>query len=260
MKKCLFCPNRADSLEHVLPQWLLRCISPETEGAFPVQVGRYVEGQGDCDERKHVSLNFKARIVCVECNNGWLRKLESEVCQILKPLTGKQFPVLADIYFDELRRHSHVIARWLTKTALTTSMALPAKQRLSASFADEIMRGNAPAEVWIDVADAELPCVAAAITKTFPIINGNIPIGVRDCGDMCFQFCLQINHLLLRVGLSPHAEVRYTGPKPFRLFPKADQQVPEYFRFRDVNYFLHSVTLKTWEGCSGEVPLCETTK
>ena len=129
-----------------------------------------------------------------------VEKTESEIYQILKPLTGKQFPVLADIYFDELRRHSHVIARWLTKTALTTSMALPAKQRLSASFADEIMRGNAPAEVWIDVADAELPCVTA-ITKTFPIINGNIPIGVRDCGDMCFRFCLQINHLLLRVEL-----------------------------------------------------------
>ena len=255
MKKCLFCSNRADSLEHVLPQWLLRCVSPDTEGAFPVQAAKYVEGQGNSDERSFISLNFKARIVCVQCNTGWMSDLESEVDQILKPLTGKQFPVLAAAYFDELRKHAPLISRWLTKTALNTSMALPGKKRLSASYADEIMRGNSPSGVWIDVASAEFPCIAVALTKHFPIINGNIHRGVCDCGDMCFQFCLQINHLLLRVGLSPRALVQYAGSKPFRLFPKADLQVPEHFKFRDVNYFLHSVTLKTWDGCAGEVPL-----
>lgn len=257
MKKCLFCPNPADSLEHVVPQWLLRCISPETEGAFPIRVARYVDGEGNKDERAHISLSAKARIVCVRCNTGWMRDLESKIRPILNPLIEKQFPIPAHTRLDELRQHAPMLALWLSKTALTTSMFLPNKKPLSRAFAEEIARGNPPHGVWVDVASAERGCIAAAFTKTFSVINGNIDIGVRDC-DLCFQFCLQINHLLLRVGLSPGAVIHYREPKPFRLFPKVDLAVPEAFEFPDINYFLHSIKLKTWLGCAGEVPAYST--
>ena len=106
MKKCLFCSNPADSLEHVLPQWLFRCIAPESRGTFPVQVGRYIEGQGYQDRRNHISLSFKARIVCTECNTGWMRQLESNVVHIFQPLAAENFPVLAHDHFDELRNYA----------------------------------------------------------------------------------------------------------------------------------------------------------
>lgn len=258
MKKCLFCPNTADSLEHVLPQWLHRCISAETEGKFPVQVGRYVDGQGYLDDRNFISLNFKARIVCTDCNIGWMSKMESEIDQILKPLTGKQFPARARAHLEKLREHAQSLARWMSKTALTTSYALPGNQRLASELADEIAQGRAPRGVWMDVAKAEVSGIAAALTKVFPTINGNrfvVPQTHQAGG--CFQFCIQINQLLLRVGMSPGAEVGYVAPDgliPFRLFPDADRQVPDNIEFQDLNQFLHSVVLRTWEGCVGEVP------
>ncbi|MDA1274570.1 MAG: hypothetical protein O2960_11045 [Verrucomicrobia bacterium] len=258
MRKCLFCPNTADSHEHVLPQWLHRCISSETDGKFPVQVGRYVDGQGYLDERKFVSLNFKARIVCVGCNNGWMSKMESEVEQILKALTGKQFPVLAHTHLEQLREHAQSLAQWMSKTALTTSYALPGKLRLAGRLAEKIGQGRPPHGVWMDVAKAKNSGIAAALTKMFPTINGNRYVGVQthQTGE-CFQFCIQINQLLLRVGMSPGAEVGYVahgGLNPFRLFPEADSQVPENIEFKDVNHFLHSIVLRTWAGCAGEVP------
>jgi hypothetical protein len=259
MRKCLFCPNPADSLEHVLPQWLFRCIAPGNEGKFPVRVGRFVDGQGYLDERKHLSLAFKARIVCENCNTGWMSKLESRVSHILSPLVAQDFPVLAHNFFDELRRDAPGIARWLSKTALTTSFALPGRQRLPEWLAGEIAQAKPPRGVWIDVAKATVAGIAAASSKMLPTINGNVFVGpqAHSAGES-FQFCIQINHLLLRVGMSPGAEVGYVAPGglvAFRLFPKAAPQVPELFEFRDVNHFFHSIVLRTWEGCPGEVPV-----
>ena len=258
MKKCLFCQNPADSLEHVVPQWIYRCISPQTEGVFPVVVGRYVDGEGYRDKREQISLAFKARIVCDRCNTGWMRELESEVARILKPLLVTPFPVLSHCHFDQLRTDAHVIALWLTKTALTTSFALPGRQRLPETVAAEIARKKVPRDIWIDVAKAKVSGIGAALTKMFPTINGNVFTGPQTHGaGASFQFCIQVNQLLLRVGMAHGAEVGYValgGSNPFRLFPDADAQVPEHLEFNDVNHFHHSVMLRTWAGCAGEVP------
>jgi hypothetical protein len=259
MKKCLFCPNPADSLEHVLPQWLFRRIAPANQGKFPVRVGRFVDGKGYLDQRNHISLAFKARIVCVDCNTGWMRKLESKVSQALKPLMAQDFPVLAHNFFDELRKGAPIIALWLSKTALTTSFAFPGSQRLPEWLAGEIAKGQAPRGVWTDLAKARVAGIGAALAKMIPTTNGNVFVGpqAHSAGES-FQFCIQINHLLLRVGMSPGAEVGYIAPGglvAFRLFPEADTKVPELFEFGDINHFFHSIVLRTWEGCPGEVPL-----
>lgn len=259
MSKCLFCDNPADSLEHVIPQWLHRRIAPETDGAFPVQIGRYVEPKGYLDERKHVSLRFAARVVCVACNTGWMSKMEAEVDQVLRALTEKSFPVLAHMHFEQLKDHSAILARWMLKTALTTSYALPGKLFLPTRLIQEVTSGELPSGVWMDVAKAKVSGIAAALTKTFPTINGNKFVGIETHGmGGCFQFCIQVNHLLLRVGMTPGAEVGYLAPgglNPFRLFPDSDSEVPAHLEFADLNHFMHSIVLRTWAGCAGEVPV-----
>lgn len=262
MKTCLFCSKRADSREHVLPQWLLRCCDPEKKGIFPVTVGRYVAGKGYRDTRNQISLAFKARIVCEQCNCGWMATLESKVDHILKPLIGKEFPILSHCHLEELRTDASLIALWLAKTALTTSFALPSKQRLPDVLARHIAQQQVPPGIRVDVAKAGKAGIAAALIKVFRTVNGGVYRGFQahEAG-ACFQFCLQINHLLLRVAMAPQAEICYARPdgqnglRPFRLFPKPDQEVPEHFEFQDVNWFLHSVFLKTWLGCSGEFKL-----
>jgi hypothetical protein len=258
MNTCLFCPKPADSLEHVVPQWIHCCVSPQTEGAFPVVVGRYVDGEGYRDKREQISLAFRARIVCEECNKGWMGELESNVAYILKPLVGTSFPVSSHCYVDQLRTNAAVIALWLAKTALTTSFALPGQNKLPKSIAAEIARKQPPHGVWIDVAKATVGGIGAALTRVFSTINGNDFVGPQThATGACFQFCLQINQLLLRVGMTPGAKVGYIahgGLIPFRLFPDADTQVPENSEFHDLNHFLHSVVLRTWAGCAGEVP------
>jgi hypothetical protein len=259
MRKCLFCQNPADSREHVLPQWLHRCVSAETGGKFPVQVGRYVEGQGNLDEKKFVSLNFQAKIVCTICNNGWMAAMESEVDRILKPLTGRTLAGDFEAQLDLLRPHAATLVRWMAKTALTTSYALPGKMHVSKKLAEEIRQGLPPRGVWMDVAKASICGIAVALTNKFPTFNGKKFLGMQTHNtDVCFQFCIQVNHLLLRVALTPAAEVGYHSPAglaPFRLFPETAKKMPANLKYEHLNNFLHSVVLNTWEGCQGEVPI-----
>jgi hypothetical protein len=257
MKKCLFCPNQADSLEHVLPQWLFRRVVPSTAGKFPVRVGRYVHGEGSRDVRRHLSLNFKARIVCQVCNNGWMSQLESRAARTLHPLLAESFPVLGRSFLDSLRQDATLIALWLSKTALTTSMALPGSKRFPPAFAEQIAQQQPPLGVWVDLASAKATGIGAAFTNMFPTINGNVFVGAKThATGACFHFCLQINQLLLRVGMTPGARVGYIAPGgiPFRLYPNPDLRVPANLQFPDLNHFCHSVILRTWAGCRGEVP------
>lgn len=258
MKTCLFCPNPADSLEHVLPQWLFRCIAPATDGSFPVHVGRYVDGEGTLNTRKHVSMAFKARIVCENCNSGWMADLESKVKKAFDPLVQRQFPVLGHTFLDSLRPDAALIALWLSKTALTTSFALPSKQRLPASFANTVAIQKPPRGVWVDLAKSKRIGIGAAFTTMLPTLNGNEPLSYQvHLGGNSFQFCLQINQLLLRVGMAAGARVEYhtqRAARPFRIYPKSRNQVPEDFEFDDINQFCHSVFLRTWAGCKGEIP------
>jgi hypothetical protein len=258
MRKCLFCQNPADSREHVLPKWLHRCISSETGGKFPVQVGRFVEGQGNLDEKRFVSLNFQAKIVCETCNNGWMAAMEAEVDRILRPLTGKELAGDFAIQVSLLRPYAVILARWMAKTALTTSYALPGKMHLSNMLAEETKQGRAPQGTWADVAQARVSGIAVALTNKFPTYNGKKYVGVQTHNTQaCFQFCLQVNHLLLRIAMTPAAQVGYRSPGgliPFRLFPATTKQLPVNFEYEHVNDFLHSVVLNTWAGCPGEVP------
>jgi hypothetical protein len=259
MKKCLFCSNAADSLEHIIPQWLLYRIAPNKEGRFPMQVGRYIDGQGYLDTRNFISITFMARIVCEQCNNGWMSQLESEVGRILHPLIAEDFPILYRENLTQIHSQSHLLALWLAKTALTTSLALPGKLRLPETFASQVSLRNAPVGSWVDLAKAQTTGIGIAFSKAIPTFNGRVFVGnqIHKSG-ASFQFCLQVNHLLLRIGMCQGAQVGYAlqkGQAPYRLFPKPSPQLPEHFEFTDVNQFFHSIALFTWAGCEGEVPL-----
>lgn len=260
VKKCLFCENPADSKEHVLPRWILRRVSSETEGNFPVRVARYQEREGHTDERELISSRFEARIVCVPCNTGWMSRLESDVARILMPLTGKPFPKLVSLHFDQLRDHRQILALWMTKTAVTIAHSLPKGKRMTpqlCQLARPIVEKRVPAGIWLDVAKARVSGFGAAISDVFEVQNGDELPTAKVASHLQFQFCLQINQLLLRVGLTPGAWVGYkslNGEIPFRLFPDTGSEVPQNVEYKHLNFLIHSIRLRTWAGCEGEVP------
>ncbi len=71
-------------------------------------------------DRKHVAGNFVEGRVCGHCNNGWMRDLEEQTRELLKPLIEGGLNLLS-ISDDERVK----LAKWATKTAFVISNAAP---------------------------------------------------------------------------------------------------------------------------------------
>ena len=98
------------SREHVFPQWLSRIGS---------RVGNYTMRRGD----KIITtplIEVVTKRVCVECNTGWLSRIEAGAKAVLEPL----LEVSTDTITETDR---WIIARWFTKTMLTAHLALVAR-------------------------------------------------------------------------------------------------------------------------------------
>jgi hypothetical protein len=99
---CAFCPNPANTLEHLWPDWILKSLS----ASQPIRhsIGRrpafYVNNPA-----------VKVRAVCEQCNGGWMSDLEA----LNRPVIGA---LIHDISFplDEAQQAS--LAAWTLKTGM----------------------------------------------------------------------------------------------------------------------------------------------
>ena len=260
MRQCLFCENSADSLEHVLPQWLLRALAPDSAGRMPAKSGFFHEFDGYSMTRDLDSLSFKTRRVCAKCNNGWMAELEGDVQLFLSPLVEDAAADFPSSSITRLQENAECLSVWLAKTALLASHALPNAQPLMDIVSPaQIVNGNPVIGVWVDFPMAQQgdEDFGASVSRQFLVQNGNLPIGYRDAPGT-FHFCIRANRLLLRIGRCPNATVGYFGNQgaaPIRIFPPRSGTVHRNFEYRDFNQFVGSVMLTTFKDCTGEVPV-----
>ena len=71
--QCIFCPNPADSKEHIWSDWILKLLPEGKDGIFT-----RMDRDGVIHTRKALKPDVTAKVVCEkDCNNGWMsRKLE----------------------------------------------------------------------------------------------------------------------------------------------------------------------------------------
>lgn len=153
-----------------------------------------------------------------------------------------------------------MLAQWLMKTAITFNLAA-VKGKLRVSFptpvAFEIRVGKIPSHCWIDLGFSHLSTVGGAISKCFRVVNGGQYQPCQVGAGLSFRFTVQFNHLLLRICRAPEAHVDYDtdlGGRPIRLYPVPDREIPSVPDYADLMKFEHSVVLRTWRGCRGNVP------
>jgi len=116
-RKCSFCQTvlTARSKEHVIPVWLINYLCIDGMEISPQQ--RSMDGT-IVDKREHTVDNLLLGPVCMDCNSGWMSKLESNVKSLLIELMEKNRSI------DTLNKEEKLIlALWTYKTALTLNLA-----------------------------------------------------------------------------------------------------------------------------------------
>jgi hypothetical protein len=106
---CAFC-GRSDvkmSREHIFPQWLSRAGS---------HAGNYIMHRGEKTVTTPL-IEVVTKRVCVECNTGWLSRIETGAKAVLEPLLHSSVNLITET-------ERWIIARWFTKTVLTAHLAM----------------------------------------------------------------------------------------------------------------------------------------
>jgi hypothetical protein len=90
MKKCAFCPRRADSDEDVFSKWMLRMLPRKEQFRAIERVVATDTYLTHFQKRPYV----KARAVCSSCNNNWMSVLENNYAK----------PAMEPLLFGNVRR------------------------------------------------------------------------------------------------------------------------------------------------------------
>ena len=90
MRTCMFCGNRGMSREDAWPLWLLKRVGANGRGESVVERGRQ-----EPRSWRVARAGVRVRLVCGECNNGWMSDLETRVKPVIEPLLEDSAVVLS---------------------------------------------------------------------------------------------------------------------------------------------------------------------
>lgn len=105
-RACIFCGKTNLTKEHVLPKWIQNYFGAQTGGLHVVN-----KQDGSSYQFTEKAFNRTAKIVCENCNSGWMSKLEGDIQALLGPMMiGRDLPVSLSTYQQSM------IAIWVAKT------------------------------------------------------------------------------------------------------------------------------------------------
>lgn len=149
--KCIFCDSASGARltkEHVFPDWLRQLFprSPNDShtrgqaswaGLEPTTA--VTKGQGQAGSRR-------VKVVCKDCNNGWLSNMENQIKPLLMRLIRGE-PCVLDTHAQR------TLAAWAAKTAMVGEFVQPTKVAIPPADRQSFMRNQVPPEsgwwIWI---------------------------------------------------------------------------------------------------------------
>jgi hypothetical protein len=206
---CLFCGGRPVTLEHAVPEWLLREL-----GTFGSE-GRMQAWFGPAEaSREWVGSEIKAKAVCNDCNHGWMSQLETAAIPIIKPL-------LADLSFPVDRQQQRTLSLWVVKTAIAVEASAPKQHEsvYSKEQRDRLRTLEMPPHTMVFVGRNAVsdetfassrrllqPVTVAPSSGRSPLEEGSAT--TLGCGRLVFQ----VVHVRVRPGSEPETITLHPRP------------------------------------------------
>jgi len=127
--KCLFCQrDKTLTLEHVLPNWLSALYPKNT-----MVTNQFTGGTNKLWPSK--IFQHKARIVCANCNNGWMSDLEAKTQPIIREMVS-----LNKIPLD--KNSQDTLAFWSQKTVSMLCQSVPGGLKITQDLYTDIYQNK----------------------------------------------------------------------------------------------------------------------
>jgi hypothetical protein len=136
-RTCVFCGSAPVTAEHALPQWMSKVVPGN--GRFT-----HLQIKPARTARRTPMIDIRVRVVCSNCNSGWMSQLETSSMNVLSPMIRGEVTTLS---IDEQK----TVAAWAVKTAIVLQATGPARD-IPGSHARRLReRGEAPPGVAVAV-------------------------------------------------------------------------------------------------------------
>jgi hypothetical protein len=186
-RSCVFCGARANSREHIFPDWINGVIVVDGADAH-----QFVINHGERADERHYKVKTvasqTARVVCKTCNTGWMSELEVES----KPVVG---PLIVNEATRLDAKQQLVAARWAIKIAMVGESIQYGDASFDQDDRDAIRENRLPLRARVSLAAYDLGEPSATrYTRGLGGINRN--------GEFFAEFyahTIQIGHLVLSV-------------------------------------------------------------
>ncbi len=122
-RACIFCGGTPLTKEHLIGRWAGRFVDREQRNIFQRSDREREPLQPGDTRRWHArAYDRQARVVCENCNGGWMSDLETAVSSLLDPeaLNGRPLDPKEQV----------LLATWAMKTALTMDAAQSPDSRI----------------------------------------------------------------------------------------------------------------------------------
>ena len=214
MKPCIFCGG-GSSREHILAKWLIRDCDLENQRPH-IGFGAMQNGRFETVSQEQKLSQFLLSSVCVQCNGGWMSRLENRAKQTLSPFLQPEWPELDLTMLEQLRPFRTELTMWLLKTAITFGEKMSV--RVPGFIKSDLPGGKIHPGTSVDLACGETPALFVAMTRQWTVVVGD-EMAMRQHPDS-FRFTMQVRHLILRISYFPYTERLQRKPRyPVVIFP-----------------------------------------
>ena len=192
VKRCLFCGSAQRlSKEHIIPQWLLSELGLTDQQLRMSHVSAFGWTKS---QRTHSFMGLVNAMVCVECNIGWMNKLEISVKDSITKLMR-----LDDVksVLGSLAQDYEAIARWSFKTAIVLNYPTNYRNIVPEEHFRSLYQSKIPDGVYINLALTDNRDVIKWRQSQTVLMIGNQELVSRPKD--VYKITMQFKHLLLRV-------------------------------------------------------------
>lgn len=201
MKKCLFCKNTKKlSKEHIIPKWLLNELGSTDK---TLATTHFTMLGLPKSKRVHSFKSLVSGMVCENCNNKWMSRLEISIKDlVIRLINLNKKPKDVKNVFNSLAKNHEVLARWAFKTAIVLNHATNYKDLVPEAHFHSLHSSKIPEGVWINLGFANNSENITWIqdqTVLFIGKSSEIPPEREGVYKITFQF----RYLLLRICCIP---------------------------------------------------------
>lgn len=190
--KCIFCgSSKRLTKEHILPKWLRKYLPVNDHRSRHVVSSLDGVGKRGKLERPGTMFSQTLRIVCADCNNGWMSLLQQKAKPILSKLIKNEWPVLS-------QNDQAIMSTWAAMTTCVSEFSDQHTATIPQDHRSFIFQTKSVPQDWF----VWIGRIGKESTPLFPHIN-HFGAKIRDSlegneVDFAFQStCFTIGHLLI---------------------------------------------------------------